>query len=242
MIKRETDVQTNRHKEGETDSQKERQIDRQRERKRTERETERQKERQRDRQTYRRWDRQPERETDRQTEGEGRYIERDSETDRHTKVRQTARKRERQTDRDGERREAARQRGRKCTERRASKRDLDPVYSEKRARPWPGLLGPAILCVYSARPGRGLNCNLSIFCQSGALHVNKQLFGGTRRGSQCRSSRARFAVNLFPNFLNTANFHFRGNSWAAAWPCVRLRSRDYIQNRAKCWPFAPLQC
>ena len=77
-----------------------------------------------------------------------------------------------------------------------------------RAAAEPGLLGPAILCVYSGRLGRGLNCNLSIFCRSGALHVNKRLFGGragglgadpvAHAGDMCSES--------FPNFLYRRTF------------------------------------
>ena len=61
---------------------------------------------------------------------------------------------------------------------------LDPVYSAGAGRAraecglnWGTRYPNFVRLQWRARPG--LNFNLSIFCPSGALHVNKQLFGGT---------------------------------------------------------------
>ena len=66
---------------------------------------------------------------------------------------------------------------------------LFTVRGQARPRPSRGRARPklwSILCVYSAGLGRGLNVNLSIFCRSGALHVNKLLFWGAPK-PQCRA-------------------------------------------------------
>ena len=60
---------------------------------------------------------------------------------------------------------------------------LDPVYSAgagraraERGLNWGTRYPNFVRLQWRARPG--LNFNLSIFCRSGALHVNKRLFGG----------------------------------------------------------------
>ena len=88
-----------------------------------------------------------------------------------------------------------------------------------------------LLCVYSAGLGRGLNFNFSIFCRSGALHVNKLLFWGAPK-PQCRaltstkvSGAEEPAANLAPHLALVRL------QWEKARPG---RGRDYLQSWAKC--------
>ena len=87
-----------------------------------------------------------------------------------------------------------------------------------RKGPGPGQAysAPQILCVYSGRLDHGLNCNLSIFCRSGALNFfDKNLTHDLCRGVSCSKSSSRCKIcseSIKPISYDTDNFDL--TSWS----------------------------